>query len=412
MNKPQRPAHCELPYFPAEGNQLLAGGIPIEQLAQQVGSTPFYAYDHAVIDQRIQLLRSTLPNNIKLHYAVKANPMPAVIQHLANQLDGLDIASHGELLAATNTGMPSKQISFTGPGKSVEELRTALMANVVINIESETEMERIAILGNELGIRPTVTVRINPDFELKSSGLRMGGGSQQFGIDSEKIPALLKKLKSLDLELTGLHIFSGSQNLDENAIVKSQTETVRLALQIVERTPTQIKTLNLGGGFGIPYFPGNKALNLQVIAENLGKLQDEIKHELPKTDLALELGRYIVGEAGIYVCRITDIKESRGRMFAITNGGLHHHLAATGNFGQIIRKNYPIVIGNKMNSHKKEFINIVGRLCTPLDLLGSEIELPKTEIGDLVVILQSGAYGLSASPQHFLSHPAAKEILV
>jgi len=412
MKKSQTPHHCDLPYFPVKAGQLLVGGLPIEQLARQVGSTPFYAYDRKVIDQRIQALRTILPGPIKLHYAVKANPMPALVQHVATQVDGLDIASQGELHIAETAKMSAHNISFTGPGKSIEELRMALRANIIINIESETEMDRIAQLGNEFNIRPTVTVRINPDFELKSSGLRMGGGPQQFGIDAEKAPALLNKLKSLDLELTGFHIFSGSQNLDENAIIKSQAETVRLAIQLAKHTPSGIKTLNLGGGFGIPYFPGEKPLKIHNIAKNLAHLHSKITTEIPGVELVLELGRYLVGEAGIYVCRISDIKESRGRIFAITDGGLHQHLAATGNFGQIIRKNYPVVIGNKMDCKKEEKISIVGRLCTPLDLLANEINLPKTEIGDLVAILQSGAYGRSASPQEFLSHPHIKEVLI
>ena len=418
MSKPQTPHHCELPYFPIEGHQLIVGGQPIEQLAQQVGSTPFYAYDRAVIDQRIRMLRETLPAQIKLHYAVKANPMLAVVQHVANQVDGLDIASQGELALALQTTTDPRHISFTGPGKGEDELQAAISAGVTLNIESATELRRIAELAEKCGVRPRVTLRVNPDFELKSSGMRMGGGASPFGTDAERIPELLAMLADLDLEFLGFHIFAGSQNLHAEAIIEAQNATLKLATRLAEHAPSPVRLLNMGGGFGIPYFPGDQPLDIAPIADNLQSLCDQAAQVLPGAELALELGRYLVGEAGVYVCRVIDKKLSRGETFLITDGGLHHHLAATGNFGQVIRKNYPVVIGNKVirenlsSAEATETVNIVGRLCTPLDLLAAKVELPRAEIGDLVAILQSGAYGRSASPSAFLSHPIAPEILI
>lgn len=412
MNHSQAPKHCDLPYFPTEGNQLLVGGQPIEQLAQQVGSTPFYAYDRAVIDRRIQALRAALPSQIRLHYAVKANPMPELVQHVAQQVDGLDIASLGELALALQTAADPQRISFTGPGKDEDELQAAITAGVTINIESETELRRIANLAEKCGARPQVTLRVNPDFELKSSGMRMGGGAAQFGTDAERIPELLEKLASLDLEFMGFHIFAGSQNLQAEAIIEAQNATLKLAIRLAEYAPSPVRLLNMGGGFGIPYFPGDTPLKIAPIAENLEGLCAQAKRDLPEAELALELGRYLVGEAGVYVCQVIDKKVSRGQTFLVTNGGMHHHLAATGNFGQVIRKNYPVIIGNKMSVKETEVVNVVGRLCTPLDLLAAKVTLPEAEIGDLVVILQSGAYGRSASPSDFLGHPSALEVLV
>lgn len=412
MNHSQAPKHCELPYFPIAGNQLLVGGQTIEQLAEQVGSTPFYAYDRAVIDQRIQFLRTTLPSAIKLHYAVKANPMPELVNHVAQQIDGLDIASQGELALALQTTTDPRHISFTGPGKDENELQAAISAGITLNIESATEMRRIAKLAVESGARPRVTLRVNPDFELKSSGMRMGGGATQFGTDAEQIPALLKELTSLDLEFIGFHIFAGSQNLKAEAIIEAQNETLKLATRLAEHAPSPVRLLNMGGGFGIPYFPGDKPLEIAPIAKNLETLCAQAAQDLPEAELALELGRYLVGEAGVYVCQVIDKKISRGHTFLITDGGLHHHLPASGNFGQIIRKNYPVVIGNKMEASEKEIVNVVGRLCTPLDLLADKMELPRADIGDMVVILQSGAYGFSASPTAFLGHPKPGEILI
>ena len=410
--KQLKPKHFDLDYFPTVDGCLQIGGIPLQLLAERVGGTPFYAYDGKVIDERIRTLREKLPDAIKLHYAVKANPMPELVRHLAQLVDGLDIASQGELRVALDASMPSQHISFTGPGKGVDELKAAIEAGVTINLESETEMQRVAQLADATGGRPRVTVRINPDFELKSSGLRMGGGPKQFGIDAELVPNLLQKLGDLDLEFMGFHIFSGSQNLHAEAIIEAQNETLKLAIRLAEFAPSPVQLLNLGGGFGIPYFPGDRPLDLTPIGENLELLCEKARTTLPETTLALELGRYLVGEAGIYVCRVIDKKISRDQIFLITDGGLHQHLAASGNFGQVIRKNYPVVIGNKMASKGMEVVSIVGRLCTPLDLLADKMELPKAEVGDLVVILQSGAYGLTASPTAFLSHPAAKEILV
>jgi len=401
----------ELP-FPVVDGSLYPGNRSIEQLANEVGSTPFYAYDRKVIDARILSLREKLPEAIKLHYAIKANPMPDLVRHVASQVDGLDVASAGELRIAMNTSQSASGISFTGPGKGMDEIQGALDAGVILNIESDTELDRVAQLGDASGIQPKITIRVNPDFELKSSGMRMGGGAQPFGIDAEKVPETLKKASRLGLDFLGFHIFSGSQNLQAEAIIEAQNETLRLATQLADSAPSPVKILNLGGGFGIPYFPGDQPLDIGPIGENLERLIQQTRRDLPEVTLAVELGRYLVGEAGIYVCRVIDKKVSRGQTFLVTDGGMHQHLAASGNFGQVVRKNYPVVIGNRMSQTNKEVVNIVGRLCTPLDLLAAKAELPCAEIGDLVVILQSGAYGLTASPTAFLSHPAPAEILV
>lgn len=255
-------------------------------------------------------------------------------------------------------------------------------------------------------------MRINPTFELKASGMKMGGGAKQFGIDEERIPQVLDKIKILDMEFIGFHIFSGSQNLKPESIITAQKESIDLAVRLSDFCPAPIRKLNIGGGFGIPYFPGETHLELGAIGEALDESCNGMASTLPESELILELGRYLVGEAGIYVCRIVDRKESRGEVFLVTDGGLHHHLAASGNFGQVIRKNYPVTIGNHVNGKSREIVNIVGPLCTPLDLLANKMDLAKAEIGDIVVVFQSGAYGLSASPRGFLSQPTAEEILV
>jgi diaminopimelate decarboxylase len=389
------------------------GGIPLARLAERVGGTPFFAYDRRLLTQRIELLRSTLPAGIDLSYAVKANPMPAVVQHLSGLVDSFDVASAAEMLVALDTQMPSNRVSFAGPGKTPAELTQAIAAGVTIEMESETEAERVSMIGERLGIRPRVAVRVNPDFQVKGSGMRMGGGPQQFGVDAEKVQALLAQLACADVEFLGFHIFAGSQNLNAEVLCDAQRKTVELALRLAEAWPVPIRYLNLGGGFGIPYFEKDQALDLPAIAHNLeGLLADAIRPNLPEARVVIELGRYIVGECGFYVTRVVDRKESRGKTFLIVDGGLHHQLAASGNFGQVIRRNYPVAIGNRTGEDATETVSVVGCLCTPLDLLAGGASLPRADIGDLVVVFQAGAYGLTASPAAFLSHPAPIEVLV
>ena len=391
---------------------LHVNGIALTRLARRVGRTPFYAYDRSVIDARMTELRQALPRTIHLHYAIKANPMPAVVQHLARLVDGLDVASAGELRIALDAGVAAERISFAGPGKTDDELMQAVAANVIVNVESERELETIARCGMELGTRPTFAVRVNPDFELKSSGMKMGGGPKPFGIDAERVPGLFERAKALNVQFTGLHIFSGSQNVKADSIVEAQEKSIELALRLADRAPGPVRLLNIGGGFGIPYFPGDQALDLTPIGANLETLAGRVATSLPEAQLVIELGRYLVGEAGIYVCRVLDRKHSRGEVFLVTDGGLHHHLAASGNFGQVIRKNYPVVIGNRVQGHEREVASVVGPLCTPLDVLGARMDLARADVGDLVAVLQSGAYGLTASPTAFLGHPAPVEVLV
>jgi len=391
---------------------LQVGGIPVTELARSVGRTPFYAYDRSLITRRVESLRKHMPEKVHLHYAMKANPMPEVVRHLAGLTDGLDVASAGELRVALAAGTDPGAISFAGPGKTDAELAAALAAGIVVNLESEREMERIATLGRDRAAPPRVAVRVNPDFELKSSGMKMGGGPKQFGVDAERVPAMLGRIGQLELDFQGFHIFSGSQNLRADAIKEAQEKTFELAFKLAGHAPSPVRLLNIGGGFGIPYFPGERPLDIEAVGANLKRLLDGVAQRLPQARVVIELGRYLVGEAGLYVCRVVDRKISRGHVFLVTDGGLHHHLAASGNFGQVIRKNYPVVIGNRVVGGKREIASVVGPLCTPLDLLAESMELAEAEVGDFVVVFQSGAYGLTASPTAFLSHPAPAEVLV
>ena len=413
MSEKPRPKHAPMSQFAEANGQLVIGGIPLEQLAARIGRTPFYAYDRKLLDVRVAALRAALPNGIKLHYAMKANPMPALVCHMAGLVDGIDVASAGELMVALNAGAHPQEISFAGPGKSDAELRQAVAAGIMVNIESPREVPILAAASTELGLPARVSVRVNPDFELKASGMKMGGGPKQFGVDAEAVPELLQSIGRAGLAFEGFHLFAGSQNLRPEAIVEAQRKCFDLALRLTEHAPSPVRFLNLGGGFGIPYFPGEQPLDLATIGDNLATIVAEAADKLPQAEIVLELGRYFVGEAGIYVARVLDRKISRGNVFLVTDGGLHHHLAASGNFGQVIRKNYPVTIGNRLNPPEGvEPASVVGPLCTPLDLLADKMPLGHAQLGDLVVVFQSGAYGASASPQGFLGHPGVTEVLV
>lgn len=399
--------------FSTRDSQLLIGDVPIGELAERVGSTPFYAYDRGLIAGRVQELRSTLPAGIKLHYAIKANPLPELLQFLAALVDGLDVASGGELARALASGSAATEISFAGPGKRRQELCAAVGAGVLLNVESRREVKRLSEISAEQGKAARIAVRINPDFELKSAGMRMGGGPKPFGVDVEQVPDLLAEIGRLGLAFEGFHLYAGSQNLRAEAIAAMQRQSYSLICRLAEHAPAPVRSINLGGGFGIPYFPGEQRLALPLVRAALQEIVDDAGQRFPQGEIRLELGRYLVGEAGVYVTRVVDIKVSRGHTFVVCDGGMHHHLAASGNFGQVLRKNYPLAIANRMDeSGSGPLLSVVGPLCTPLDLLADKVHIGNPQIDDLIVVFQSGAYGASASPSHFLGHPPAREILL
>lgn len=408
----QLPVHAAMNQFSVREGELVVGGDRLSLLAERVGQTPFYAYDRALLRGRVATLRAALPAGVKLHYAMKANPMPAVVGLMAGLVDGIDVASAGELKVALDAGANPQEVSFAGPGKRSAELRQAVASRVLINVESFREVVALEAISSELGLPARVAVRVNPDFELKGSGMKMGGGPKQFGVDVEQMPELLADIGRAGLAFEGFHLFAGSQNLRSESICEAQQKSYELALRLAQDAPLPVRFLNLGGGFGIPYFPGEQRLDLGPIGDNLARLAQRAQTELPESALVIELGRYLVGEAGVYVTRIVDRKISRGQVYLVADGGLHHHLSASGNFGQVVRKNYPVAIGTRMDALAKETCSVVGPLCTPLDLLADRMSLSVAQVGDLAVVFQSGAYGASASPQGFLGHPACVEVIV
>jgi len=399
-------------YFKVFNNQLLIGGHSVEEYAAEHG-TPLYIYDKSVVQNKVTLFRDNMPEIVKLFYAVKANPYQPLLKLMTSLVDGFDVSSMGELEAVLEAGGNPQSISFAGPGKRLEELSYAIQQEIgSINIESELELDLIIKEAMRNKKKPNVSIRVNPQFELHGSGMKMGGGPKQFGIDAERVKLVLAKIKESPVNFKGFHIYAGSQNLQAGVIGQCMERSLDLMRQLADNDNESIKLLNLGGGFGIPYYEKDSELDIQQVGVKMNELLKEYRRHFPHADFTIELGRYLSGECGIYVTRILYKKKSRGKTYLITDGGMNHHLAASGNFGQVLRKNFPILLANKVDGDDREVVDIVGPLCTPLDVMGAKIELPIATEGDLIAIMNSGAYGFTASPQLFLGHASPSEIIV
>lgn len=397
--------------FEAEDFMLRIGRRRADALVDEAGDTPLFVYDLERIGTQVRRFRAAIPG-VSLHYAVKANTYEPLLNHIAKLVDGLDVASAGEMGAAIRSGTDAGEISFAGPGKRDDELAAAIEAGVTLNLESEGEAGRALTIGRARGRAPRLAVRVNPDFEIKGSGMRMGGGAKPFGVDAARVPALVRRLIDGGAEWRGFHIFAGSQALAADALVEAQRATVALAAELASEIGATPPLVNLGGGFGIPYFATEAPLDVEAVGAALVETLAARPAALAGSGFAIELGRWLVGESGVYLTRIVDRKESHGKTFLVTDGGMHHQLAASGNFGQVVRRNYPVAIASRFGAPAQEEASIVGCLCTPLDRLADDVMLPRAEVGDLVAVFLAGAYGLSASPGAFLGHPPAREMVV
>lgn len=401
------------PGFAADDDaMLLIGGDRAEALVDAAGDTPLFVYDSAMLTARAAEWRAAMPDAVQLHYAMKANPYAPLLAFMVGLVDGFDVASGGELAQALASGMAAGHISFAGPGKRDRELEAAIAAGATLNLESAGEADRALSIAARLGIAPRLAVRVNPDFDLKGSGMKMGGGAKPFGVDAAEVPALARRLIASGADWQGFHIFAGSQALDAAAIADTQAQTVGLAARLANEVGAVPPLVNLGGGMGVPYFPGDKAVDTAAVGAALAETLEGRDAALAGSRFAMELGRWLVAEAGVYLTRIIDRKTSHGETFLVTDGGLHHQLAASGNFGTVIRRNYPIAVANRFGIEPAETVTVVGCLCTPLDRLGDQVGLPRADVGDLVAIFQAGAYGASASPATFLGQGPAREMLV
>jgi diaminopimelate decarboxylase len=404
-----RDARIHAMYGDVGGELAIAGRPASEWVAAAGGETPLFVYDRAIIADTVAGLRAALPAEVGIHYAMKANPLPALVEWMAKRVDGIDVASAGELRVAIAAG--ARHISFAGPGKRDAELQAAIEAGITINLESMGEFTRASAISQRIGVPLRAAVRVNPPFDLKASGMRMGGGAKPFGVDAEQVPALLAAIGDSGAEFQGFHVFAGSQNLSAAALIEAQSRTIDLVAELAARAPSPPAVVNLGGGFGVPYFPGDARLDVSAVGAALAEALDRRAPVLAGTRFVLELGRYLVADAGVYLTRVVDRKTSAGELFLVTDGGLHHQLAASGNFGTVVRRNYPVASATHFTEPSAGPVNIVGCLCTPLDRLADRVDFPVCGTGDLIAVFMAGAYGLTASPTAFLGHGSAGEIL-
>ncbi len=392
--------------------ELAIGGMTASALVQQAGDTPLFVYSADHLRARVAALQSAMPPRLAIHYAMKGNPYPPILELMNGLVDGFDLASGGEMALALAAGVLPERMSFAGPGKRDREIEAAIAQGVTLNLESEGEASRALAIAARLGTMPKLAVRVNPSFDLKGSGMKMGGGAKQFGVDAERVPALVRKILDAGADWRGFHIYAGSQALKADAIIEMQSQTLALTAALALEIGVSPSRVNLGGGFGIPYFSGDEPVDIVAVGGALSAALEGLPDIIAGTDFCIELGRYLVGEAGVYLTRIVDRKISHGETFLITDGGLHHQLAASGNFGTVIRRNYPVAIAGRFDAEPAEVVSVVGCLCTPLDMLSNSAHLPRADVGDLVAIFCAGAYGASASPANFLGQGAALEILV
>jgi len=402
-------------YFPDSGAELRMGGLPVRVLAEKYG-TPLFVYDRGVLDAEWNQLRAALPARFAISYSVKANPNRAFLEYFLDKGAGLEVASQGEFHQALAAGGPAERILFAGPGKTEAEIEFVLARGIgEIHIESPREAERVIAISRRLGKRARVAVRVNPASEVQGGAMRMGGKPAAFGVDEESLDSVLDPLLASDaVEFRGMHIYIGTQILDHAILVSQYAHGLEVARRIVKRIGHPLATLDFGGGLGIPYFSSEHELDTVALRAGLAKLFSPIEKDadFAGTKFMVEPGRYLVGEAGVYVARVTDIKISRGKKFLICDGGMHHHLAASGNLGQTIKRNYPVALLTKLDRPAAGAAEVAGPLCTPLDVLARNAELPEPEVGDLIGVFQSGAYARAASPLGFLSHPAPPEVWV
>jgi len=399
-----------------ENGYLSIDGQP---LSARLPQTPAYLYSRRCLDTAVATLRAALPESIGIHYAIKANPFPPVVRHLAGLVDGFDCASLDEMRLADEVADREQKRSIAGPAKSRAEHRYAIEAGITINAESVGELERIMVVARTSGRRARVALRVNPPFALKGSGMHMGGGARPFGIDSEAIPSLLDQRETLaegGIDLVGLHLFAGSQSLDAGSIAATLDAWTALLHNWKQTTGFTPAELIIGPGLGVAYHPGDRPLDLTALAPAFARLDEQLAalghRGGTRIDARLEMGRFLVAGAGIYLARVVDRKISRGTTYLVCDGGMHHHLALSGNLGAVLRRNWPVVAIDRLDDEANETVDIAGPLCTPLDVLGQNQPLPSLAPGDWLGVLQSGAYGASASPAGFLSRAPAIEYLI
>jgi diaminopimelate decarboxylase len=401
------------PHFTAaENGQLSVGGRSAEDIIAEAGETPVFVYDNNIIGGQIARFRAAMPDGVALFYSVSANPSEELLKFVGRYVDGFRVVSAGELQVLKRAELMGIGIKFAGPGKRDSELEAGIAAGATISVESEGEAARAIQAGERLGVRPSLAVRVNPPFAIEGGRFRPGARPSPFGVDAERVPALVRGLIEADVDWRGLHIFTASQCLDARALIDAHRAIIDCAGDIARELDLPLPELNLGGGFDVPRFDGEESLNIDQLASALHATVCNAEQHLARTRFSVELGRWLLAESGVYLTRVLDRTTSGGRTFLTTDGGGHHWLGATGCLLERGHGNYPICVAGRFGAAPEEEVTVTGCLATPNDVFGDEVMLPHADVGDVIAIFCAGAYGLTASPQGWESRPAARELLV
>lgn len=389
-------------------------GVPVSELAREYG-TPLYVYDTEVLRTNYQRLRENLHPAVDVFFSLKANPNISICSYLGSLGAGAEVSSLTELITAQRAGVAPGNIIFLGPGKTTTELRACLEAGLhAVVCESLEELRALDALAVEAGLTDVpVLLRMNPDFQTKGGGLSMGGKPRQFGVDlaalRQSAGSLVRALRSV--RVIGVHAYMGTRILDYSDVVNNTTNILSIAETLCEELGVPLRTVDFGGGLGVPYFDNEKELDLNALHGEVNAVIEQFVERHPQTRLIMELGRYLTAVAGTYVVRVLYVKESMGERFAVADGGTNHHMAAVG-VGSFVKRNFPIRSLSRYHDPATSPITVTGPLCTPNDVIGKRVALPPVSPGDLLGVERSGAYGPTASPVLFLSHGYPAEVLV
>jgi len=393
-------------YINSETGKFRIGDLNLGALMKG-RETPFYVYSGGIIREKINLLKNKFPG-FDIFYSFKPNPNFQLAEILRKEGAHAEISSGGELRKALDAGFAPENIIFVSPAKTEKEIELAVRKKIYsIVVDSRYELELVDKIASSHETTVNAALRINTLEGPKDAPEIMVGGPGKFGFDEENIFDDLAGLKLRNTVVNGIQVYAGSQILDERVINEHIENVFKVALKMKGELGIEIRSLDFGGGFGVPYLDDETELDLELISKNTMRLVDEYGKHWPDCRYIFEIGRYLVAECGIFVTRVLRIKESRGTCFLICDGGMNNFTRMA-----FMRVKHPVTILNKIEKEKFHSCMIAGPCCTPLDIIGDNIDLPEVEVGDIIGVFNAGAYGYSMSMHDFISFRRPKEYLV
>jgi diaminopimelate decarboxylase len=388
-------------FFIRDG-RFVADGVALEEIAGK-HPTPLYVYSAAAVRTKYRLLKDRFPS-FDICYSLKANPNPAVCEVLVRVGAGAEVSSAAELATALAAGFARDSIVYVAPVKVPADIERALTSGIhAIVVDSAQELEIIEQQAARLGRSARVLLRINTKETQPEAKEIMVGGPSKFGFDEERVVAELAGLKLERARIAGIQVYSASQVLDNVWLGTHIEYVLKLARRLSRELGFRLETVDFGGGFGVPQSEGDTELDLAGLAEAVAAPLGEFRAENPNCRLLFESGRYLAAEAGVFVTRIVRVKESRGRVFAICDGGMNAFSRPV-----FMRIQHPVRLLNRLDEQATAQVDVCGPICTPLDCIARDAYLPMPKAGDLVGLVNAGAYGYTMSLLHFMSrgHPA------